>query len=83
MFLWADNEGGLPNVPEILEGKVNDVTITTLPPGRSKHSRRAGRSSEPPGALHLVPANAGTTELAELIAVFVAHEGAQLTHFVD
>jgi hypothetical protein len=35
--------------------------------------------SEPPGATHLVSANASNTEPAELIAVFVADEGAQLT----
>jgi quercetin dioxygenase-like cupin family protein len=34
---------------------------------------------EPPGATHLVSANASTTEPAELIAVFVADEGAELT----
>ena len=38
---------------------------------------------EPPGATHLISANASDTELAELIAVFVADEGAQLTTFVD
>jgi quercetin dioxygenase-like cupin family protein len=38
---------------------------------------------EPPGAVHLVSANASATEPAELIAVFVADEGAQLTTFVD
>jgi quercetin dioxygenase-like cupin family protein len=38
---------------------------------------------EPPGATHLVSANASNTEPAELIAVFVADEGAQLTTFVD
>jgi quercetin dioxygenase-like cupin family protein len=37
---------------------------------------------EPPGATHLVSANASTTEPAELIAVFVADEGAQLTTMV-
>lgn len=37
---------------------------------------------EPPGAVHLVSANASTTEPAELIAVFVADEGAQLTTLV-
>ena len=37
---------------------------------------------EPPGATHLVSANASNTEPAELIAVFVADEGAQLTTFV-
>ena len=31
---------------------------------------------EPPGAIHLVSANASNTDMAELIAVFVADEGA-------
>ena len=38
---------------------------------------------EPPGAVHLVSANASMTEPAELIAVFVADEGAQLTTFLE
>ena len=38
---------------------------------------------EPPGATHLVSANASNTESAELIAVFVADEGAQLTTFIE
>lgn len=38
---------------------------------------------EPPGATHLVSANASDTEPAELIAVFVADDGAQLTTFLD
>jgi quercetin dioxygenase-like cupin family protein len=38
---------------------------------------------EPPGAIHLVSANASNTEPAELIAVFIADEGAQLTTYVD
>ena len=38
---------------------------------------------EPPGAVHLVSANASNTEPAELMAVFVADEGAQLTTFVE
>jgi quercetin dioxygenase-like cupin family protein len=38
---------------------------------------------EPPGAIHAVSANASNTEMAELIAVFVADEGAQLTTFLD
>jgi quercetin dioxygenase-like cupin family protein len=38
---------------------------------------------EPPGATHLVSANASNTEPAELIAVFVADEGAQLTTLID
>jgi quercetin dioxygenase-like cupin family protein len=38
---------------------------------------------EPPGAIHLVSANASDTEPAEMIAVFVTDEGAQLTTFID
>jgi quercetin dioxygenase-like cupin family protein len=38
---------------------------------------------EPPGTTHLVSANASMTEPAELIAVFVADEGAQLTTLVE
>lgn len=38
---------------------------------------------EPPGAVHLVSANASNTEPAELVAVFVADEGAELTTLVD
>ena len=38
---------------------------------------------EPPGSTHLVSANASNTEPAELIAVFVADEGAQLTTFLQ
>jgi quercetin dioxygenase-like cupin family protein len=38
---------------------------------------------EPPGSTHIVSANASTTEPAELIAVFVADEGAQLTTFLE
>jgi quercetin dioxygenase-like cupin family protein len=38
---------------------------------------------EPPGSTHMVSANASVTEPAELIAVFVADEGAQLTTYID
>jgi quercetin dioxygenase-like cupin family protein len=38
---------------------------------------------EPPGSTHLVSANASNTEPAELIAVFVANEGAQLTTLLE
>ena len=38
---------------------------------------------EPPGATHMTSANASNTEPAELVAVFVADEGAQLTTFLD
>jgi quercetin dioxygenase-like cupin family protein len=36
---------------------------------------------EPPGSEHLVSENASATEPASLLAVFVADDGAQLTHF--
>ena len=38
---------------------------------------------EPPGSTHMVSANASSTEPAELVAIFVADEGAQLTTFLD
>lgn len=38
---------------------------------------------EPPGSTHLISANASNTEPAELIAVFVADEGAQLTTLIE
>ena len=38
---------------------------------------------EPPGATHLVSANESNTEPAELIAVFVADEGAELTTLIE
>jgi quercetin dioxygenase-like cupin family protein len=38
---------------------------------------------EPPESTHLISANASNTEPAELIAVFVADEGAALTTFLD
>jgi quercetin dioxygenase-like cupin family protein len=38
---------------------------------------------EAPGATHLVSANASTSEPAELVAVFVADEGAQLTTLLE
>ena len=37
---------------------------------------------EPPGSVHMVSANASATEEAELLAIFVADEGAQLTTFL-
>ena len=38
---------------------------------------------EPPGSTHMISANASSTEPAELVAVFVADEGAQLTTFIE
>ena len=43
---------------------------------------KAGESFfEPPGSEHLVSENASATEPASLLAVFVADDGAKLTHF--
>jgi len=52
---------------------------------RRSRGNLQGRQSffEPPGTMHMVSANASATEPAELIAVFVADEGAQLTTFLD
>jgi quercetin dioxygenase-like cupin family protein len=49
--------------------------VETFKPGQSFF--------EAPGATHLVSANASNTEPAELIAVFVADEGAELTTFIE
>lgn len=38
---------------------------------------------EPPGTIHYVSANASNTDWAELIAVFAADEGAQLTTLLE
>jgi quercetin dioxygenase-like cupin family protein len=38
---------------------------------------------EPPGSTHLISANASNTEPAELIAVFVADDGTELTTYLD
>src|SRR5258708_17194659 len=38
---------------------------------------------EPPRSVHMVSANASATEEAELLAIIVADEGAQLTTFLD
>lgn len=47
--------------------------VATFKPGESFF--------EPPGAVHLVSENASVTEPAELLAVFVADEGAELTTY--
>jgi quercetin dioxygenase-like cupin family protein len=52
--------------------------------GGSLETFEVGQSFfEPPGATHLVSANASNTEPAELIAVFVADEDAELTTLLD
>jgi hypothetical protein len=49
---------------------------------RWRSSTSVSRSSTP-GAIDLVSANASDTDWAELIAVFVADEGAQLTTLIE
>jgi quercetin dioxygenase-like cupin family protein len=52
--------------------------------GGSVETFQVGQSFfEPPGSTHLVSANASNSEPAELIAVFVADEGAELTTYLD
>jgi quercetin dioxygenase-like cupin family protein len=59
-------------------------TIRSQLAGGPVESFKAGDSFfEPPGAIHLVSENASTTEPAELIAVFVADEGATLTTYIE
>jgi len=59
-------------------------TIRSQLAGGPVETFKVGQSFfEPPGSTHLVSANASNTEPAELIAVFVADEGAQLTTFVE
>jgi len=55
----------------------------SLPEARSRPSRSASRSLEPPGATHLVIANASNQRARRLIAVFVADEGAHAHEFIE
>ena len=59
---------------------VNKGEIRSQLGGGPVETFKVGQSFfEPPGSTHLVSANASSTEPAELIAIFVADEGAQLT----
>jgi quercetin dioxygenase-like cupin family protein len=59
-------------------------TIRSQLAGGPVDTFKAGESFfEPPGAIHLVSENASSTEPAELIAVFVADEGATLTTYIE
>ena len=62
----------------VLAGAIRSENSATGP-ARVYH---AGESFfEPPGSEHLVSENASATEPASLLAVFVADDGAELTHF--
>jgi len=59
-------------------------TIRSQLAGGAVDTFKAGESFfEPPGAIHLVSENASSTEPAELVAVFVADEGAILTTYIE
>ena len=60
----------------VLSGQIRSENSATGP----VRVYRAGETFfEPPGSTHLVSANASDTELASLLAVFVADDHAQLT----
>jgi len=58
-----------------IKSQLEGGPVETFAPGQSFF--------EPPGSVHMVSANASTTEEAELLAIIVADEGAQLTTFLD
>jgi quercetin dioxygenase-like cupin family protein len=59
----------------LIRSQLNDGPVEIFTVGQSFF--------EPQGTIHTVSANASNTEWAELIAVFVADEGAQLTTLLD
>ena len=62
----------------VLAGAIRSESSATGP----ARVYQAGESFfEPPGSEHLVSENASATEPASLLAVFVADDGAELTHF--
>ena len=60
----------------VLSGTIRSQTSTD---GPAKVYRAGESFFEPPGSIHLVSANASTTEPASLLAIFVADDGAVLT----
>lgn len=58
-----------------IKSQLQGGPLETFTPGQTFY--------EPPGAVHMVSANASATEESELLAIFVADEGAQLTTFLD
>jgi quercetin dioxygenase-like cupin family protein len=63
---------------------VTTGTIRSQLAGGPVETFKVGESFfEPPGAIHLVSENASSTEPAELLAVFVANEGATLTTYIE
>jgi quercetin dioxygenase-like cupin family protein len=62
----------------VLSGAIRSENSVT---GPAKVYQAGESFFEPPGSEHLVSENASATEPASLLAVFVADDGAQLTHF--
>ncbi len=62
----------------VLSGAVRSENSATGP----AQVYQAGESFfEPPGSAHLISENASATEPASLLAIFIADDGAELTHF--
>jgi quercetin dioxygenase-like cupin family protein len=62
----------------VLSGAIRSENSVT---GPAKVYQAGESFFEPPGSEHLVSENASATGPASLLAVFVADDGAQLTHF--
>ncbi len=62
----------------VLSGAIRSQSAAT---GPARVYKTGEAFFEPPGSEHLVSENASATEPASLLAVFVADDGAELTHF--
>ncbi len=61
----------------VLSGSIRSENSAT---GPAKVYRAGEVFFEPPGSTHLISENGSETEPASLLAIFVADDGAQLTH---
>ena len=64
----------------VLSGAIRSETSAT---GPARVYKTGEGFFEPPGSEHLISENASATEPASLLAVFVADDGAELTHVDD
>jgi quercetin dioxygenase-like cupin family protein len=62
----------------VLSGAIRSQNSAT---GPAKVYQAGESFFEPPGSAHLISENASATEPASLLAIFVADDGAELTHF--
>lgn len=62
----------------VLSGAIRSENSAT---GPAKVYKAGESFFEPPGSEHLISENASTTQPASLLAIFIADNGAQLTHF--